>query len=89
MFFVHLRRFATTDDWRQTMLAQYFYKLTRSQLNKRAVKSLEFGMIVMLVAVASVGALGASGTHVSTAAAQISTSTAQVAAAAIQVASAK
>jgi hypothetical protein len=39
------------------MLARYVHKLVRSQLDKRAVRSLEYAMIVMMVAVASVGAV--------------------------------
>ena len=38
------------------MLARYFHKLVHLQLNKRAVTSLEYAMVAMVVAVASVGA---------------------------------
>ncbi len=41
------------------MLARYFHKLMHVQLGKRAATSLEYAMIVMVVAVASVGAFTA------------------------------
>jgi hypothetical protein len=47
------------------MLTRFFHRLTRLQLNKFAVTSLEYGMIVMLVMVASLGAVSSMGTHVS------------------------
>jgi hypothetical protein len=80
-FFVHLWRFAMIDEWRRAMLTHYFHKLTRSQLNKRAVKSLEFAMIAMLFAVVSLGALGGSGPNPSAAAVQGSVGAIQVASA--------
>ncbi len=46
------------------MLTQLFHRLTQQQLHKRAVASLEYGMMVMLVAVAALGAVN-SGLHVS------------------------
>ena len=48
------------------MLTQFFHRLQRLPLNKYAVTSLEYGMVVMLVAVVSVGAVSSMGTHVST-----------------------
>jgi hypothetical protein len=45
------------------MLARYVHKLVRSQMNKRAVRSLEYAMVAMMVAVASVGAVSGPATH--------------------------
>jgi Flp pilus assembly pilin Flp len=45
------------------MLTQFFRRLTQQQLHRRAVASLEYGMMVMLVAVAALGAVS-SGLHV-------------------------
>ncbi len=45
------------------MLARYVHKLMHMQLSKRAVSSLEYAMILMVVVVASVGAVSTSGLH--------------------------
>ena len=45
------------------MVTQVFHKLAQRQLHKRAVASLEYGMMVMLVVVAALGAVN-SGVHV-------------------------
>jgi hypothetical protein len=68
------------------MLARYVHKLVRSQLNKRAVRSLEYGMILMMVAVVSVGAVSGANTH---AGAGSSPSPQMAATALVQLASAK
>jgi hypothetical protein len=70
------------------MLARYVHKLVRSQLNKRAVRSLEYAMIVMMVAVASVGAVSSPVSQagaVSSSSPQIASATATL----VQLASAK
>jgi hypothetical protein len=69
------------------MLAQYVHKLVRSQLDKRAVRSLEYAMIVMMVAVASLGAFSSPAAH----AGAVSSPSPEVAATAtlVQLASAK
>lgn len=54
------------------MLTRFLDRFLHLQLDKRAVTSLEYAMIAMLVAVASVGAVNSTGTHVSTTFTQVS-----------------
>ena len=53
------------------MLAHYLNKLMHMQLNKRAVTSLEYGMIAMVVAIASVGAVNYNNTNAAPAPLQV------------------
>ncbi len=46
------------------MLARNLGKILHAQLGQRAVSSLEYAMVAMLVAIASVGAVSAASTHV-------------------------
>lgn len=54
------------------MLTRFLDRFLHFQLDKRAVSSLEYAMIAMLVAVASVGAVNSSGAHVSSTYVQVS-----------------
>lgn len=54
------------------MLAWYIQQLRWLKLDRRAVTSIEYGMIAMMVAVAAVGALNSTGSHLNTTFTQVS-----------------